>query len=81
LPESPRRSTPGPEARNPRLVGITKSQITDIAIGPGKPQKDALVEADHHARELCELEPKAAVKAGQAREICRTRPAGENQDD
>lgn len=70
---------PGAEARNPRLVGITKSQITDIAIGPGKPQRDALVEADQLARELCELEPKAVAKAGQTREICRTKPAGEKQ--
>ena len=39
-----------------RLVGISKDQVSDIALGDPKPPWQALVQARHLARELCDLQ-------------------------
>ena len=62
-----------------RLVGVDKDQVTDIAISEAKPADQALTQARHLARELCDLQPKAPPpKTGQI-ENCRTAPPGERQ--
>jgi hypothetical protein len=62
-----------------RLVGIDKDQITDIAISEAKPAHEALTQARRLARELCELQPKAAPPEIGETENCRTAPAGDVQ--
>lgn len=62
-----------------RLVGIDKDQITDIAISEAKPAHKALAQARSLARELCELQPKAAPLETGKTENCHTAPAGELQ--
>ena len=39
-----------------RLVGISKDQVSDIALGDPKPPWKALLQARHLARELCDLQ-------------------------
>ena len=63
-----------------RLVGIDKDEVTDVAIADRKDVFAALVQARHLAKELCELQPKAAAPAnGGQVENCRTAPPGEEQ--
>jgi hypothetical protein len=62
-----------------RLVGVDKDQVTDIAISEAKPADQALTQARHLARELCDLQPKAAPPKRGEIENCRTAPPGEPQ--
>jgi hypothetical protein len=63
-----------------RLVGVAKDQITDVAIAGAQPAPQALVEAEHLAKELCELQPRVVSAAGAPPpENCRTAPPGEHQ--
>ena len=62
-----------------RLVGISKSQITDIAVSEAKPIQQALTQARHMARELCQLQPKLPPPAAGTLEDCRTAAPGEPQ--
>jgi hypothetical protein len=62
-----------------RLVGVDKDQVTDIAISEAKPADQALTQARHLARELCDLQPKAPPPTQGEIENCRTAPPGEPQ--
>jgi hypothetical protein len=62
-----------------RLVGVEKDQVTDIAISEAKPAGQALTQARHLARELCDLQPKAPPPKKGEIEDCRTAPPGERQ--
>jgi hypothetical protein len=62
-----------------RLVGVDKDQVTDIAISEAKPAGQALTQARHLARELCDLQPKATPPKKGEIEDCRTAPPGERQ--
>jgi hypothetical protein len=62
-----------------RLVGIAKSQITDIAISEAKPVEEALTQARHLARELCQLQPTLPPPKSGTIEPCRTAAPGHVQ--
>lgn len=62
-----------------RLVGIAKTQITDIAIAGEKPPESAVVQARHLAKELCELQPRRAPPERGGIENCRTAGPGRAQ--
>jgi hypothetical protein len=62
-----------------RLVGVDKDQVTDIAISEAKPADQALTQARHLARELCDLQPNATRPKRGELENCRTAPPGEPQ--
>jgi hypothetical protein len=62
-----------------RLVGVSKSQVTDMAVSEAKPMATALMQARHLARELCHLEPQLPAAAGGKPEHCRTAEPGRPQ--
>jgi hypothetical protein len=45
-----------------RIVGIDKSQVSDVAIAGAKPMREAIADAHGLARELCALQPKLPAK-------------------
>jgi hypothetical protein len=55
-----------------RLVGIEKSQITDIAIADRKTPKKAVAQARELATELCALQPTPSGPSGGQGEDCLT---------
>ena len=62
-----------------RLVGIAKSQVTDIAIADRKTPPNALAQATALAKDLCEAQPKLVPPPGGHNENCFTAPPGEPQ--
>jgi hypothetical protein len=59
-----------------RLVGIAKSEVTDIAIADRANPKTALARAQHLARELCRLQIKPAKAGRQKDASCGLTSAG-----
>jgi hypothetical protein len=57
-----------------RLVGIAKSEVTDIAIADRTTPSLALANARRLARELCGLQPESARPARQQTGSCRGAP-------
>jgi hypothetical protein len=45
-----------------RLVGISKDQVSDIALGDPKPPWQALEQAEHLEVELCDLQVERATQ-------------------
>jgi hypothetical protein len=62
-----------------RLVGISKDQVSDIALGDPKPPWLALEQARTLARELCQLQVRLPQPKTGTVESCRTAPPGEPQ--
>jgi hypothetical protein len=62
-----------------RLVGISKEQVSDVAIGDRKSITAALNQGVHLAKELCELQLKIDPPAEGTVEDCRTAPPGYEQ--
>jgi hypothetical protein len=62
-----------------RLVGIAKSQVTDIAIADRKTPQGALDQATAMAKDLCEEQPKLVPATGGQIENCATAPPGDRQ--
>lgn len=62
-----------------RLVGMTKDSVTDIAVSDPKPVAEALQQARHLARELCQMEPREPPASDGTIENCRTAAPGAPQ--
>jgi hypothetical protein len=62
-----------------RLVGIAKTDVTDIAIADRQAPKQALEQARLLAKELCELQLERSASINGHIQICRTAPAGHTQ--